>query len=120
MITDTFLINFAKNINGESSTRPGYITFSSDVVTPSATDTTIPNELGTRSSVTGSRVSNQVTFNGIRTGAVASSGGDYINVMGLFSSATSGELLTEATVPNVLHTDNFDLEVDWTITFERK
>ena len=119
MITDIFLNNLAKAINGESFTLPAYNAFSSSVITVDATDTSLPTEYD-RSSASGARINNTVTFTSVRSGAIASSSGDYINSMGLLSSSTVGDLHVEALVPNVLHTTSFDLEVDWAITIERK
>lgn len=119
MITDLFLNEIAKNINGESSSAPSHCAFSSTVITPDATDTSLAQEWD-RSSATGSRVSNVVTLTAIRSGAIASSTGDAINALGLFTAASGGTLLAEATVPNILHSDTFDLETEWRITVSRK
>lgn len=119
MITDVFLQEMAKAINGESFTKPVGIAFSSSVITPAATDTSFAHEFD-RATLSGSRTSNEVTFSGIRSGATASSSGDYINLIGLFSTDTSsGDLFVEALVPSVLHTTSFDFEVDATVTIER-
>ena len=122
MLTDKFLINIAKSINGETENHVGYVTFSSTVHTPDSTDTSVAGELGSRVTATGARTSTgtEVTFNGLRSGAVASSSGDDINLIGLFDTASNGELEAEATVPSILHSDSFDLEVDWTINVQRR
>ena len=119
MITDVFLQEIAKSINGESSTVPSHMAFSNDSTTPDPTDTSLASEFD-RSSITGSRVTNSITFNSIRSSATASGSGDTINKLGLFSASSSGNLFMEATVPSILHTDDFDFEVDATITISRR
>ena len=119
MITDTFLNRIAGWINGESGDSPSNIAFSSSVITPDGTETSLPSEYG-RSSADGTRILSETTYNGLRSGAIASSTGDYINSLGLLTASTGGDLLVEALVPSVLHTTSFDFEVDWTITVDRK
>lgn len=119
MITDVYLQEIAKAINGEANTVVSHCAFSSTVLTPAATDTSLAHEYD-RSSATGTRSTNSVTFNSLRSGATASSTGDYINVVGLLTSSTGGNLMLEALVPSVLHTTSFDFEVDATVTIERK
>lgn len=122
MLTDNLLVDLAKYLNGESSELISHLAFSSDAITPSATDTSISGQLGSRVAVTGVRSSTEptVTFSGLRSGAVASSDGDYVNLNALFTSSTGGTLMAEAIVPSVLHTTDYDLEVDWAITVARK
>lgn len=120
MITDVFLQEIAKAINGESFTSPTHTAFSGSVITPDPTDTSLPTELD-RSATSGSRTTNEVTFTGIRSSATATpTTGDYINTVALFSASSGGNLFIEATAPNILHTDLFDLEVEATVTIERK
>ncbi len=122
MLTDTFLEEVAKFLNNESATVVSHLTFSSDAITPDATDTSVSGELGTRISVSNSRSSSvpTVTFTGTRSGAVASSSGDFVNLAALFTASSGGNLMAEAIVPSVLHTTDFDLEVDWSITAARR
>lgn len=120
VLTDVFLEEMAKALNNESFTTPVGIAFSSSVITPAATDTSLAHEYD-RAGLSGTRSTNEVTFSGLRSGAVASSTGDYINLVGVLStSTTGGNLFVEALVPSVLHTTSFDFEVDATITIERK
>ena len=122
MLTDNFLVDIAKYLNGESSELITHLALSSTAITPSATDTSIPGQLGSRISVSNSRSSTlpTVTFNGIRSGAVASTSGDYLNLGALFTASSSGTLMAEALIPSVLHTTDYDFEVDWSITVGRK
>lgn len=120
MITDTYLYNITKLMNGESSAIPSYTAFTSTVITPDSTDTSsLFADEYTRVIATGVRSLNQLTFSSLRPGTIASSDGDILNTMGLFNASTGGELLAEAVIPSILHTTSFDLETDWTITVER-
>jgi len=122
MITDIFLEEVAKYMNAEASTTVSDLTFSSTVITPDATDTSVAGELGARVTTTNSRSSTvpTVTFIGTRSGAIASSSGDFVNLVALFTASSGGNLMAEALVPSVLHTTSFDLEVNWSITAARK
>ena len=118
MINDNMITGLAGALNGEAFTIPGAMSFSSDVVDISPTDTDIPNVLDSVST-TNSRSTTVVKFTGIRSGAaVISPTGDYINTIGLLTTA-GGTLMAEATTANILHTNNFDLEIDWEITISR-
>lgn len=119
VLTDVFLDEMAKAMNGESYTVGSDVAFSNDIIVPDATDTALPSEFD-RSSTTGSRTGNKVSFTAIRSGAIASVGGDTVNSIGLLTASSGGNLLSEATVPSIVHTQTFDLEVDWQITIERK
>lgn len=119
MITDKFENNVAGLIGGEIATIPSHIIFSTSVITPNATDTALPSELD-RSVATKSRITKNITFTAIRSGSVASTGGDIINSLGLGTAPTGGDLLGEAVVSSLLHTTAFDLQVDWLISVQRK
>jgi len=120
MITDTFLQRIAGLINGESVLVPSYAAFSSDVITASGTDTSLPSELDSpRLNITNSRSNNTTTYSFTRSGALANSSGDYLNAMAIIDSATGGYVLSEATIPNFLHTTAFDINVNWKVSVER-
>ena len=120
MITDTFLNNIAGLINGESSRIPSHAAFSSSVITADATHTSLPTELDSpRLNITKSRSTNTTTYSFVRTGALASSTGDYLNAVAIIDSVTGGFILSEATVSSLLHTTSFDVEVDWKISVDR-
>lgn len=121
MIMDTFLNNIAKWINGESASIISHTAYTSTVITPATTDTSVQfSGEYDRTTASGTRNLNEVSFNSVRSGAIASSGGDTINTVGLFNAGTGAELLAEATVPSLLHTTDFDVESDWVITIQRK
>lgn len=118
MITNNFLNELAKAVNGESYVSPGVVAFSSTTKTLSPSDTSLGGELD-YDATSGSRVTNEVTFNALRSGTIVSAGGDRINSLGLLDTST-GTLLAEALVPSVLHTSTYDLDVNWKIIIERK
>ena len=121
MIVDTFLNNMAGLINGESSTIPSHAAFSSDVLTAAATDTSLSSELDSpRLSITKARSTNTTTYSFIRSSTDASAGGDYLNAMAIIDAATGGYIMSETAISSLLHTTDFDVEVDWKITVERK
>lgn len=119
MISDHFLEQIAAAINGESYDTPAYMAFSSSVITPDATATSLPTEIG-RDATTNSRVTNIVTFSATKSGATVGAGGDRINSLGLVDTSTGGTLFAQALVPSVLHTSTYDLEVNWKVKVERK
>jgi len=118
MINDNMINGLAGALNGESLTIPASMLFSSDVVAVSGTATSIPGVLD-YDDVTNSRTANVTKFTGVRSGTAASSGGDYINTLGLLTSSSGGDLMAMAAVSSLLHTTDFDLEVDWEITIAR-
>lgn len=119
-LTDTFLNSMAGVIVGESFSIPSHVGFSSTAITINPTDTSLSGEHGDRVSVANSRTLNRVVFTGVRSGAIASSSGDSLNSFGLFSSSAGGNLYSEALVASLLQTSDFDVEVEWQVSVERK
>ena len=120
VLMDNFLVEIAKFVNGESAaSSPTHVAWSTDTSIPAADDTALVSELD-RSAVTATRNSATITLTGQRSGGIASPGGDYLNLAGLFTADTAGTLLSQAQIPNVLHTNAFDMEVEWVISIERK
>ena len=119
MIPDVSLNNMAALLKGDTVVVPSHLTFGTTVITPSAGDTTLDGETGSRIELsTPTRTNNIVFFEGIRTGAIAND--EYLNATALFNSTSGGTLYAEATMASVLHTTTFDIEVDWRIEFNRK
>ena len=121
-VTNTFLNELAKAINGESYLTASHIVAgSTDVSTIDTSDTTIQGELGSRISTSGSRTDNNVEFSAIRSGAVVidTTNGDDINSAGLLTAETGGELLSGITLGGVTQTTNFDIEFIFDLTVER-
>ena len=120
MITDTFLSELAKDLNGESALVPSWLAFGSDVIVPNAGSTDLAGDYTERFALTGSRSSNSVTVSGIRLATdVLSSSGDVLNAAALFSASSGPTLLAETTLSSILQTSAYDIEIDWKITFSR-
>ncbi|OYT26520.1 MAG: hypothetical protein B6V02_01490 [Thermoprotei archaeon ex4572_64] len=118
MINDNMINALAGALNGEGMTMPSSMAFSEDVQTLSPTATNITGILDS-DDTTNSRTTNVTKFTGVRSGtSVISPTGDYLNTLGLFTSE-GGTLMATSSVANFLHTDDFDLEVDWEITVSR-
>jgi hypothetical protein len=119
MLMDNFLYAVAGWMNGETFTIPSFGAWSSTVLTPAGTDTSLAHEYATRSAATGARVLGDTTFTITRSSVLASSSGDYINSLGLLTASSGGTLYAEALVPSILHTTTYDFEVDWKISVSR-
>lgn len=121
-VLNNLLTEAAKAFAGESYDTISHLAFSTDgSFAVSVSDTSLSGEAGTRVSVTGTRSTATVTFNGIRTGAsVSSSAGETLTGAGLLSASSGGTLLSEITLPDLLHTTSYDIEVDWGFTFQRR
>jgi hypothetical protein len=118
-IHDNELTEAAKAANSESRVVANYATFSTTdlTITPSMTFT---GEIPVRFAVTKSRVNNVVSATGIRSGtAVGSSAGETLYEAAMNSAATSGTVLAIQGLPSILHTTNFDIEVNWDVGYER-
>lgn len=121
MITDTLLQNVAKALNSESHTVPTYlaVTVATDfTATPTSTD--IGTEVGSREALTSSRIDAVTSYTAIRSGAVVTPGGDILTGMGLFSASTGGDLEITVPLPDVSHTDAFDIEFNVELTVGRR
>jgi len=120
VVLNNMLDEVAKAIASDSYVMPSYLAFGSDVLTIAVSDSSITGEIGSRSAFTDSPAGATVTFNAIRTGAVvASSDGEYLNAAYAISASTGGTLLSELTLPSLLHTTNFDIDTDWSFTVQR-
>ena len=120
MITDNFLNEMAKALANESYVVPAYLVFGSDVISESASSTSLTGEAYSRVALTDSRASNVVTFTGLKTGAsIASSVGHTLNAMAINSSASGGTHLSETLLSSIIHTTAFDVEVEARITNAR-
>lgn len=119
MINDQLLVEAAKAIAVESYVMPAYVVWGSTAITESTTSTTLSGEAFSRNSLTDSRTLNAVSWTGLKTGALAASGGDVIRAAALNSASTSGTHLSEKLLSSILHTTAFDIEIVWTITTSR-
>lgn len=119
-LNDTLLYQLAGSLNGEAYDNPSHAGFSSTAITIDPTSSSLSGEFGSRVVVSGSRTLNEVSFNGLKTGAVVSSVGESISSFGLFNASSSGDLQAHALTASLLHTSDFDIEVDWVISVQRK
>lgn len=111
----------SKLFNGDSVAITNYMDFSgSSSFSLDATASSVVGSLG-RVSVTKSRDTNEPTVivSGLRSGTNVSSGGDTLYGAALLPSDSNEGVQALSSVPEILHTSSFDLQVDWTIEFER-
>lgn len=122
-VQDNYLQEVAKAANGESFSRPafhGVTDDSSFTVTTAISD--LIGEIGSRNSVTSSRNSLTVTHNSLRVGAsdvVDTTNGDELHGAALAKESSGDFYFVAAELPGTLHTQNFDLEFDYEVTFSR-
>jgi tetrahydromethanopterin S-methyltransferase subunit E len=120
MITDVALTELGKALNGESFTVPLYIAVGDTVMTALSSDTSLPGEYR-RTIATKVRAGNSVNHNVLITGAaITSSTGKYIYGAGMLSASSGGNLFTDVSVPGLLQTTAFDIEIDWGLTVNRQ
>jgi hypothetical protein len=119
MIPNTHLNEVAKAMTGEAYVIPEYYGFSDTLTTVDVTDTTMSGEFGTRIAATATRDNNEVTYTGMRTGALVPTDGETLTGLALFSDVTGGTLMTETVIPEINHTNAFDIEFITTIRYTR-
>ena len=110
-INNNLLREMAKALNSESYKVPGYVGFSDQTYTPTATDTVLTGEYGDRVSVVNTRASRTVSFSFIRaTGDIVDTeDGDLLNSLALFDLDTAGILFTTLPIVATTQTTNFDI-----------
>jgi len=120
-VMNIWLEEMAKSANGESFVYPGFDAVSTDGITTDVTDTSLDGEIGTRLTLTGTRVDNQVQWSGLRlsTDVVDTSNGDTLRSLGMLSATSSGTLLTEQSPFQLLHTASFEIEFINNVIFRR-
>lgn len=119
-LTNTFLNETIKLVVGVEMTPPSHIAFSSTVIDMNPASTTLVGEYGPRSETNNTHSLNEATFSAIRSGALPGSSGDTINSFGLLSSSSDGLLYAQGLVSSLLHTSDFDVEVEWRIRLDRR
>ena len=121
MINDTFLNEVTKAINNESFTYPDYLGTGNLAITALSSDTSLTGETGDRLSTVKIRDLNTINYNVLKTGAgITEPTGEYLYSMALFSQVTAGNMFTEVSLPGIIQTTSFDVEVDWYITVNRE
>lgn len=122
-VTNTFLNEITKAINSESYIVPAYIAVATtEVAAINTTDTVLSGEIGGRMSTTNVRVDNNLNMSAIRTSAsvINTEDGDDIKSTGLFDTTSGAYLLTGVVVAGVTHTTNFDIEIEFGLTIDRR
>lgn len=119
MMNDNFLNKIAEDIVSAK-----WMAFGDQEITPGPEDTVLTGEIPPRVPTTKSTDLNEAIFTATRSGAsITSSTGELITSAALFTDTTSyspnGDLLTSISIPGILQTTAFDLEVDWTVEVNR-
>ena len=110
MITDTELNEIAKSLNNESYKLINYLAVgTTEITSVLSTDTTIAGEIGSRNSLTSSRILNEVSYTGFRNSSnvVNTAEGDIIESIGLFNTntqSTTDKLLIGVAVNGITQT----------------
>lgn len=122
MIHDNFITGLAKLLNGESFTLPADGTYSTSTLTLSTdmASSSFTGEVPSRIAITGARAGDTITWTYLRSGAtVGSSSGETLQETALFDAVSSGNLLLMNTLPSILQTTTFDIEVNWSLTVDQ-
>lgn len=121
MILDTFLTENAKAFNGESFVTPAYLAVGTGTVAISTTSTALSGPVDdTRSTLTKTRITNVLSFDAVRSGTgVGTAAGEYLNELGIFSAVTAGTMLSAITLPSILQTTSFDIDISGSFTWSR-
>lgn len=122
-IQNNYLTNVAKAINQESFSVPTHHGVTDDdSFTMSNTLSGLTGEIGSRNEATSSRNSQTIVYNSLRVGVsdvVDTVNGDTLEGAALFDAISSGNVQIAITLPGTLQTQDFDLEFDYEVTFER-
>lgn len=119
MINDNLLIGIAQKLNNEAFTLPSYLAFGSTLITPSNTDTSVAGEFD-RNAVTSSRSTNTIKYSGSRLATEASN--EVIYNTALVNSGTlrsSGNIMANTVIASLVHSTNFDIDIEYWFTINR-
>ena len=120
LILDNMVTEVAKAMAGASYVYPAYGAVTTSTVTVLATNTALPSEKGARFALSATRAGAEVLYSGIRSGTVVTTSvGDAIVGTATFNALTTGTELTEASIPVITQTTNFDIEFNWNVAFQR-
>lgn len=118
MINDEYLLGVAKLMTGETYNIPSYMAFGSDSTTISAADEVISGEFERNPLDSSESSLNVAKFLFNRSSAVANN--EYINVVGLHNSSSgSGNLMAAFAVSSLLHTSDFDVDIEYWVRHQR-
>lgn len=121
MILDTFLNENAKAFAGESFVTPAYVAVGTGTTAITSSSTSLSGPVDdARGALTLTRTANVLEFSGLRSGTgVSTSSGEYLNEVGIFSALTSGTMLSAITIPSILQTTTFDIDISGSFTWSR-
>lgn len=118
-ITDDLLEEVAKALAGESYSRSSHQAYTEEV-SPSydGSEDSLSGEFGSRNSVSTSRNGSTVTVTALRVGAgdiVDSANGDTLTGTALFDASSAGQVMLIEELPQINHTEAFDISFEWTL-----
>jgi hypothetical protein len=116
-IKNNFLNDVAQAIYGEDLLT--HVAFSEEPQTTGASIETFTDEIGDRVSLSKSIMNNKITLSGIRSGSVVTTP-ETINATGWFVVSTGGTVKIVRNTPNIIHTENFDIETILELTVRRR
>jgi len=120
MINNNYLNGLAKLMTGVSYNIPSYLAFGSTTGTLTATDLVTSGEFDRNALDSTEQIDYVAKFIGRRLSTEA--GDERINVIGLHNSGvpgSSGNLQANMLVSSLLHTSDFDVEVEFWVKHER-
>jgi len=121
-IINSFLNNMAKASVGESfDTLTHLLVGTTEVTSIDVADTALEGEIGTRASLTRSRVNNTSSFTAIRSGTdvIDTTNGDNLRSVGADIAATGNDLQLGVVIDE-LQTTAFDIEFQFDVSFNRR
>jgi len=120
-LQDKYLVEAAKAVAGEANESIDYSGYSDQDGNITTSDTSLTNEIGSRSVVDVSRSNRQITYSTTRSAAnvVDTTNGDDIQEIGLFSDQTGSNMQQYVDVANINQTTDFDIELTQNVTVTR-
>lgn len=123
MVVNNNMLNYmAAALASETYDVPGALAVGTESIIPSASDTTLSGEIGDKIRFSNpARTNNEVEFNAVRTASdVIASTGDNIQSVAAFVDTTGSDLQTAVSIPGIIHTTSFELDITFTYAFEEK
>lgn len=118
-LRDSFLVNVATSL--ENSGVIQHVAFSDNSQNINPTATGFIDELGVRVPVSTTRNDRVVSWVATRTGAeVVGGSGDLLRGVGWSEASSGGSFPGVRNIPNILHTNNFDLQVSLSVAVRRR
>jgi len=120
MINDNYIEGLAKLMTGEAYVIPSYMAFGSTTGTLTAVDLVTSGEFDRNALDSVERIGSTAKFIGSRSSVEANN--EVINVVGLHNVVTlasSGNLQANFLVASLVHTSDFDVEVEFWVQHNR-